>query len=248
MTATPPTSLAMSFLQLLAVEIGGRLFDLGFNLLDSGLDGFRFMPLPSTIVVLSLSEVTRRALPRSSTVTESSLRPTSSEMTLPPVRMAISSSIALRLIAESGGFDGQDIDRAAQLVDYQCGQGFAIDILGDDEQVLGNLEDFLKGGQDIDDGRNFLIGNENVGVFDDGFHLLGIGDEIGADIAAVELHTFDEFGLEFEALGFFDGDNAVLADLFHNLGNEVADFVVFGGNGGDLGDLLLAFYLGGHGS
>ena len=112
--------------------------------------------------------------------------------------MAISSSMALRLIAKAGGFDGQDIESAAQLVDHQGSQGFAIDIFSDDDQVLGDLEDLLQGRQDIADGRNLLIGNQDVGIFDDGFHFLGIGDEIGADVTAVELHAFDKFGLELE--------------------------------------------------
>ena len=40
-------------------------------------------------------------------------------------------------------------------------------------------------------------------------------------------------------LGFLDGDGAVLADLVHRVGDDVADFrVPVGGNGGDLRDLL----------
>ncbi len=53
-------------------------------------------PAPSTTVVLSLVIVTRRARPSRSTVTLSSFRPTSSEMTWPPVRIAMSCSMALR--------------------------------------------------------------------------------------------------------------------------------------------------------
>ena len=53
-------------------------------------------PLPSTIVVLSLSITTRAACPRSATVALSKVRPTSSLITVPPVNAAISWSIALR--------------------------------------------------------------------------------------------------------------------------------------------------------
>ena len=59
-------------------------------------------PWPSTKVVSSLLATTRRALPKSSTVTESSFLPTSSLMTTPPVRMAMSSSIAFLLSPNPG--------------------------------------------------------------------------------------------------------------------------------------------------
>jgi hypothetical protein len=41
------------------------------------------------------------------------------------------------------------------------------------------------------------------------------------------------------AFGFFDGDDAFLADLFHGFGNDLTDcIIVVCGNGPDLGDLL----------
>ena len=54
------------------------------------------------MVVLSLSMMTFLAVPRSTTVTDSSFLPRSSEMTWPPVRMAMSSSMALRLSPKPG--------------------------------------------------------------------------------------------------------------------------------------------------
>ena len=60
-----------------------------------------------------------------------------------------------------------------------------------------------------------------------------------AQVALVELHAFDELHLGGEALALFDGDHAVLADLVHGLGDDLADFLVLvGGTGADLGDLL----------
>jgi hypothetical protein len=54
------------------------------------------------MVVLSLVMTTLRAVPSRSRVVFSSLRPTSSEMTWPPVRMAMSCSIALRRSPKPG--------------------------------------------------------------------------------------------------------------------------------------------------
>jgi hypothetical protein len=66
-------------------------------------------PLPSMMVVVSLLAVTRRASPRSSTCTLSSLRPTSSLMTRAPVRVAMSSSMALRRSPKPGAFTARTL-------------------------------------------------------------------------------------------------------------------------------------------
>ena len=43
----------------------------------------------------------------------------------------------LAALAEAGGLNGGDIEDAAQLVDDQCGERLAGDVLGDDEQRPG---------------------------------------------------------------------------------------------------------------
>ena len=71
-------------------------------------------------------------------------------------------------------------------------------------------------------------------VVEDRFHPLGVGDHVGGDIALVELHSFDEFERSLRALGLFDSDDAVLADLVHRVGDQLADGAVLRGVGGDL--------------
>ena len=89
--------------------------------------------------------------------------------------------------------------------------------------------------------------DEDVGVFEDALHRRRIGDEVGREVAAVELHAFDELDFGAEALAFVDGDDAVLADLLHGFGDHLADFgVVVGGDGADLGDFLRALDLDRH--
>ncbi len=63
--------------------------------------------------------------------------------------------------------------------------------------------------------------DERIGELD--LHLFRVGDEVRRQIAAVELHAFDDVQLELEALGLLDGDHAFLADLFHRLGDLLAD-------------------------
>ena len=62
-------------------------------------------------------------------------------------------------------------------------------------------------------------------VFQHALHALGVGDEVGGEIAAVELHAFDHFQRRLHGLGFLDRDDAVLADLLHGFGDDVADGV-----------------------
>ena len=76
---------------------------------------------------------------------------------------------------------------------------------------------------------------QHVGVIELGEHLFGIGDEIGREIAAVELHALDDLDVGLERLGLFDRDHAFIADLLHRLGDHLADrLVAVGGNGADL--------------
>ena len=81
-------------------------------------------------------------------------------------------------------------------------------------------------------------------ILDDGFHAFRVGDEVRADVAAVEVHAFDVLGLGLDALAFFDGDHALGAHLFQYVGQHIADFAVVGGDGGDLGHLVAALHRG----
>ena len=66
-----------------------------------------FSPAPFTIVVLSLSITTLEACPRSFIVALSSVLPSSSLITSPPVKIAISSSIAFLLSPKPGALTAE---------------------------------------------------------------------------------------------------------------------------------------------
>ena len=61
----------------------------------------------------------------------------------------------------------------------------------------------------------------------------------GGDVALVEPHALDELELHAEGVRLLDRDHAVLADLVDGLGDLLADLGVGGGDGADVGDLLL---------
>ena len=98
----------------------------------------------------------------------------------------------LAAITESRRFAGSNFQCTAQLVDHQSGQGFALDILGNDEQRLTLLGDFLQQRQKILHAGDLLVVDENHHVLEHSFHGVGVGDEIRRDIAAVKLHALDD--------------------------------------------------------
>ncbi len=57
-------------------------------------------------------------------------------------------------------------------------------------------------------------------------HVLGVGHEVRAEEASVELHAFDDVDVGLEALALFNRDHAVLADLVEGFGHDLADFTV----------------------
>ncbi len=67
-------------------------------------------PAPSTIVVFSLSTVIMRAFPSWSKLVSLSSKPSSSEITVPPVRIAISSSIAFLLSPKPGALTATQLN------------------------------------------------------------------------------------------------------------------------------------------
>ena len=80
---------------------------------------------------------------------------------------------------------------------------------------LGGLNDSLEHRQHRLQVGQLLLVDEDQRVVELDAHLLGVGDEIGGDVAAVELHAFDDFQLGLEALGLLHRDHALIADLLH---------------------------------
>ena len=145
----------------------------------------------------------------------------------------------LAAISESRRLDGHDFQAASQLVDDQRRQGFSLDVLGDYQQRFASLNDSLEDGQHWLQRGELLLVDENVGVLEFGDHLFGVGDEIGREIAAIELHALDHVEFGHSGLRLFDRDHALVADLFHRVGDHLADrLVAVRRDRADLGDLF----------
>ena len=152
----------------------------------------------------------------------------------------------MRRSPKPGSLDREHVQGATQLVDDQRGQGLAVDILGEDDERPAGLSDHLQRWQDIGDGADLLVGDQDEGLFKLGFHPLRAGGEVGGDVAAVDLHAFGKLGLELEPLRLLDRDHSLFADLLHDLADQGADLIVSGGDRGNLGDLFPPVDLGRH--
>ena len=146
----------------------------------------------------------------------------------------------LAAIAEARSLDGRNLEAAAQLVDDESGERLPLDVLGDDEQRLAGLHDRFKQRQQRLQAAELLLMDQDVRVFQLDQHLLGIGDEVRREIAAVELHALDDLELCLQALALLDSDDAFVADALHRLRELGADLgVAVGRDGADLGDLVI---------
>src|SRR5579884_2720155 len=143
----------------------------------------------------------------------------------------------LAAVAEARGRHRGNVQGATQLVDDERRESFTFHILRNDDKWLAITGNLLQQRKQILHRANLLLIDQDVRIFEDSFHAVRISDEIRAQIAAVKLHAFHDLELGFEGLRLFDGNDAVLADLLHGLGNDVANgCVAVGGDGADLGD------------
>src|SRR5437879_2235266 len=146
----------------------------------------------------------------------------------------------LAAIAEARSLDGRDLQTTAETVHDKGSERFAFDVFSDDDQRLAGLHDRFQQRKHFVQTGELLLVDENIDIIHFNAHLVGVGDEVGRDVTAVELHAFDNLEFGLERLGFLNRDDALVADLLHGVGEELADFrVAIGGDGADLGDLLV---------
>src|SRR5580700_45321 len=228
--------LGKTFLQLLAVVVGGGLLDLRLDLRDAVLDVFLLAAAVDDRGVLLVDHhLLGLAEHRQRDVLELDAKVFADRLAAGQDGDVLQHGLAA--IAEAGRLYGCDFQAAAQLVDHKRGQRLALDVFGDDEERLAGLHHGLEQREQLVERGQLLLVDEDVGVLHLNAHLVGVGDEVGRDIAAVELHALDDVELGLEALGLFHRDDAFVADLFHGLGQIVADLLVaIGGDGADLGD------------
>jgi hypothetical protein len=179
--------LGQPLLQLLAVEVGGRGLDLGADLLDPTLDRALFAgALDEGGVVLRGDDAAGG--PRSSMPALSRRRPTSSEMTWPPVRTAMSRSISLRRSPKPGALTPRTLRVPRSLLTTRVASASpstSSAMITSGPAGAGHL---LEHRQDVLDRGDLLVGDEDERILELGLHPLRVGHEVGGEVAAVDLH------------------------------------------------------------
>src|SRR5690606_9899467 len=143
-------------------------------------------------------------------------------------------------LAETRRFHRHGRERTPQFVHDEGGQRFPFHIFGDDQERFSLLHDPLQHGQDFLNVAQFFVGNQDVRIFQDRFHFFRVRNHVRRNVPAVKLHPFDDFQFGVEAFGFFHGNDAVIAHFFHGLGDQFANRFVGSGNGSHLSNGLTA--------
>ena len=143
---------------------------------------------------------TRLAVPSMSEVTFSSLMPRSSEITWPLVRIAMSSSIALRRSPKPGALTAATFRPPRSLLTTRVARA-SPSISSAMIRSGARLHDGFQNRQHRLQVGELLLVQQDVRVVEFADHLLCVGDEVRREIAAVELHAFDDvqFGVRLLA-------------------------------------------------
>src|SRR5438874_668496 len=231
--------LGQPLLQLLTVVVRGGFLDLRLDLRHAGLDvGLLAGAVDDGGVLLVDHHLLGAAEHRERDVLELDAEIFRDRLTTAQNRDVLQHRLAA--IAEAGSLHGCDLETAAQTVDDEGGESFAFDVFRDDDERLAGLHHGFEQRQQLVQRGELLLVDQDVGVVHFNAHLVGVGDEVGRDVAAVELHALDDVEFGLERLGFFNRDDALVADLRHGIGQELADLgVAVGGDGADLGDFLV---------
>ena len=105
------------------------------------------------------------------------------------------------------------LKRATNFVDNKSCQCFAFNVFSNNDQLLAGLHHFFKHRNEVAHVGYFACVQQDVTVVHNGFHAVGVGDEIRRDVTLVETHSFNEVHFHAKGLAFFNGDNAVFAHL-----------------------------------
>src|ERR1043166_6937777 len=162
-----------------------------------------FLPAPSTMVVSSLVMTTFLTWPSMSSVTFSSLMPRSSEMARPPVNTAMSCSMALRRSPKPGALTAATFKPPRSLLTTSVASASPSTSSAMTSRGLPDCTTASSSGNRLKV-RELLLVDQDVRVLEFDAHLVGVGDEVGRYIAAVELHALDHLKLGIERLGLLD--------------------------------------------
>src|SRR5258707_7693830 len=231
--------LGQTLLQLLTVVVRGGFLDLCLDLADAGFDvGLLAGTVDDGGVLLVDHHLLGAAEHGKRDVLELDAEIFRDRLAAGQNRDVLQHRLAA--IAEARSLHSGNLEAATQTVDDEGSERLAFDVFRNDDERLAGLYHGLEQRQQLVQRGELLLVDQDVGIVHFNAHLVGVGDEVGRDVAAVELHAFDDLEFGLERLGFFNRDDALVTDLLHGVGEELADLrITVGRDGADLGDFLV---------
>ena len=239
----PASKLGEPLLQLLAVVVARGLRDLVANLGHPAVDGGLRAGTAHDRGVLSLHD----HLLGSTKVAELHGIEGDAEILEDRLTAGQRGDVAqhgLASVAVAGSLHSHRLDDAAEFVDDQRGKRLALHVFGNQNERLARLADRLEQRHQILGARDLLFEEQDVGVLKLADLVVGVSHEVGRQIAAVELHAFDDVDGRLGLLALLDRDHAVFANFEKGLGEHVADrWVVVASNRGNLHQFFLVLFI-----
>ncbi|OEI67489.1 DNA polymerase II large subunit [Curtobacterium sp. ER1/6] len=230
--------LRQALLELLAVVVGVGRLDLGADLTDAARD---LLVVAGTLddrgLVLGDDHLAGLAQQVEGRVLELEADLLGDDLATGQDRDVLQHGLAA--VTEARGLDGDGLEDATDLVHDEGREGFAVDVLGDDEELLARLDHLVDDREQVLDVGDLRVDDEDVRVLEDRLLALRVRDEVLRQVALVEAHALGQLELGAEGVRLLDGDDALLADLVDRLGDELADGGVGGRDRRGGGDLVL---------
>ena len=157
-------------------------------------------------------------------------------MNVPPVRTAMSPSIALRRSPKPGALTAQTLSTPRSLLTTSAASASPSTSSAMISSGSASAPPSRAAAQLAEVGDLLLVDQDQASS-STAFSFVAFGDEVGRDVALVELHALDEL----EVVSSLLPSSTVMTPslpTFSTLGHQVADLgVVVGRDRGDLGDL-----------
>ena len=130
-----------------------------------------------------------------SSSTFSSLMPRSSLMNCPPVSTAMSPRMALRRSPKAGAFTAQTCSTPRSLLTTSAASASPSTSSAMISRGLPAVATFSSSGHQVAEAGDLLLVDQDVGVLQHRLQRVGVGHEVGRDVALVELHALDDLQL-----------------------------------------------------
>ena len=127
------------------------------------------------------------------------------------------------VVSERWRFDSAYFEIVLESVEDESCEHLAFGVVGDDEERPLLLVSDLQKGENVSDVRELLLDDQNVAVFEFNLLLFVVSDEVGRNVASVELHAVDELDLVVEGLALLYGYGAVDSYFLVEVGQHVSD-------------------------